>query len=134
MCPPLPKHNSRELGRRLLDELVREPRALKLEEASDALIALRDQTRAFSQEHFAYEMTAEEKRVWPLADLDEKNPELVDNCAYVADGGQYGWRRLFTESYSRWPLVNGLLRHYLVDHVFKHTPSKGHKPPSNDED
>jgi hypothetical protein len=66
-------------------------------------------------------MTSEEKRSWPLADLQEKNPELVANCAYVADGSQYGWRQLFTESYSRAPLVNGLLGHYLIEHVFKHT-------------
>ena len=119
--PPLPKHNSRASGCRVLRELVRESRVLKLEEASDALIALRDQVRAFSQKHFAYEMTSEEKCNWPLADLQEKYPELVANCAYIADGSQYGWRQLFTESYSRAPLVNGLLGHYLVEHVFKHT-------------
>jgi hypothetical protein len=119
--PPLPKHDSGASGRKVLEELVREPRVLKLEEASDALMALRDQIRAFSQKHFAYEMTSEEKRSWPLADLQEKNPELAANCAYVADGSQYGWRQLFTESYSRAPLVNGLLGHYLVEHVLKHT-------------
>jgi hypothetical protein len=119
--PPLPKHDSRASGRRVLRELVRESRVLKLEEASDALIALRDQVRAYSQKYFEYEMTSEEKRNWPLGDLQEKNPELVANCAYIADGSQYGWRQLFTESYSRAPLVNGLLGHYLVEHVFKHT-------------
>jgi hypothetical protein len=119
--PPLPKHDSSASGAKVLEELVRESRTLTLEEASDALVVLRDQIRAFSTKHFKYEMTAEEKQDWPLADLQDKYPELVANCAYIADGSQYGWRQLFTESYCRPQLVNGLLGHYLVEHVFKHT-------------
>jgi hypothetical protein len=120
--PPLPPQSSSgESGLKILEKLGTAPRALTLEEASDALIALRDQVRAFSTEHFGYEMTCKARREWPLADLQDKYPEFVANCAYVADGSQYGWRKLFTESYCRPHLVNGLLAHYLVEHVFKHT-------------
>jgi hypothetical protein len=120
-CSPLLKHDRSASGLKVLEELVREHRALTLEEASDALIAVRDQVRAFSTKHFEYEMTLEEKHDWPLADLQDKHAELVANCAYIADGSQYGWRQLFTESYCRPQLVNGLLAHYIVEHVFKHT-------------
>ena len=119
--PSLPEKDRIASGVKILEELAKNPRALTLEEASDALLIVRDLIRSFSTKHFEYDMTAEERHDWPLADLQDHNPELVASCAYVADGSQYGWRQLFTESYCRPRLVQGLLAHYLVEHVFKHT-------------
>ena len=103
----------------LLADLLEHPRSLNLYEASAAFAFLQKSIRSFTKTYFAYELSAHAKRAWPLHALAQEHPQFVRYTQYIADGSQYGWRKLFTESYARphlaYALINWALKTYVLD-------------------
>ncbi|KAK2762195.1 hypothetical protein FQN54_001204 [Arachnomyces sp. PD_36] len=82
--------------------------------------SLKHNIKKYCKEYYGYQVTDEERKAFNLANLAQKNPELMEFVEYVADGGD-NWKDLFTSGLYRWNLAYGVLCFVLQKWVFSHT-------------
>ncbi len=98
-----------------------QPESLTLEHVGPLFNYLTGSVRSFSNVHFSFTLTQEQREAWPLHQLSSSYLPLMLVAQYIADGSQYGWRNFFTTPASRAALVSGVIGEWVRQRLFNHT-------------
>ncbi|KAK5446535.1 hypothetical protein LTS15_009874 [Exophiala xenobiotica] len=104
---------------RLLDQISRVPRKLELDEISALVVCLQEKCMRFSEKHFDFHLTDEERDAWPMHLLATKYDSLFRITRYLVDANHCGWRNFFTTPEHRVPFVHGILGEWFKQRIFK---------------
>ena len=103
-------------------QIIRQhPEHLTLEHIGPLFNYVTGSIQSFSEEHFSFELTLEQREAWPLHQLSSRYLPLMLITQYIADGSQHGWRHFFTTPASRSALVSGVIGEWVRQRVFNHT-------------
>ena len=103
-------------------QIIRDqPERLTLEQVGPLFNNVTWRIQSFSEEHFSFALTPEQREAWPLHQLRSSYAPLMLITQYIADGSQYGWRNFFTTSAGRSALVSGVISEWVRQRVFNHT-------------
>ncbi|KAK5571712.1 hypothetical protein LTR43_002495 [Exophiala xenobiotica] len=104
---------------RLLDQISRVPRKLELDEISALVVCLQEKCMRFSEKHFDFHLTDEEREAWPMHLLATKYDSLFRITRYLVDANHCGWRNFLTTPEHRVPFVHGILGEWFKQRIFK---------------
>ncbi|OAL38682.1 hypothetical protein AYO20_01888 [Fonsecaea nubica] len=109
------------LAEQLFADVQKVPRSLDLDEIGALFIVLQERISRFCGDHFAFGLTAEQEKAWPMHLLATKYLSLMLMTQRIADGCEYGWRNFFTKREYRRHLVHGVIAEWFQQRIFKHT-------------
>ncbi len=104
---------------RLLNQIAKVPRKLDLDEISALVVCLQEKCMRFSEKHFDFHLTDEERDAWPMHLLATKYYSLFTITRYLVDANHCGWRTFLTTPEHRVPFVHGILGEWFKQRIFK---------------
>ncbi|KAH0835138.1 hypothetical protein AYO21_10302 [Fonsecaea monophora] len=109
------------LAEQLFADVQKVPRSLDLDEIGALFMVLQERISRFCGDHFAFGLTSEQEKAWPMHLLATKYLSLMLMTQRIADGCEYGWRNFFTKREHRRHLVHGVIGEWFQQRIFKHT-------------
>ncbi|OQV04438.1 hypothetical protein CLAIMM_09321 [Cladophialophora immunda] len=109
------------LAEQLFTDIERTPRALDLDEIGALFMILQEKISRFCDDHFDFNLTAQQEKAWPMHLLATKYLSLMLMTQRIADGSEYGWHNFFTKREHRRHLVHGVIGEWFQQRIFKHT-------------